>query len=166
MTDVIAWACTICAGAAVCLLCEMLLPKDKISKAVRFAVGVFMVGIIIVPLGSIGRTISDELSSVGIEERGNASELEDRAELDGAELAKENVARLVRNQLEDMGVNAERIEIKTDSDKLSDITGIESVIYINEKDRGQSLKIKNRIDGRLGLSCKIVVIGEGENGGG
>ena len=163
MSDVIAWACTVCAGAAVCLICEMLLPKDKISKIVRFAVGVFMVGVIIIPLGGIVNSVAGEIDAVKVPQSADINGLEQQVQLDSTQLAKRNVEQLVERQLSDMGISAEKIEINTDSDKLSDITGIESVIYINERNRGQSLKIKNKIKGDLGLECKIIVIGESKD---
>lgn len=161
MNEVIAWACSICAGAAVCLVCEMLLPSGKISKIVKFAVGIFMVGVIILPLGGIIDAVASEFDSVEIEEY--SSQLESTAEEDAADLAKENIKELVVKQLDKIGVTAQKIEIVTDSDKLSDITGIESVIYISNEDRGQALKIKNCIKENLGLDCTITVIGENKN---
>lgn len=161
MSEVILWACSICAGAAVCLVCEMLLPSGKISKVVKFAVGVFMVGVIILPLGNMIDAVASELDNIEVEDY--SAQLESTSEQDAAKLAKENVRELVEEQLGEIGVSAQKIEIVTDSDKLSDITGIESVIYINNKDRGQGLKIKNRIKDKLGLDCRIAVIGENED---
>lgn len=161
MSEVILWASSICAGAAVCLVCEMLLPSGKISKVVKFSVGVFMVGVIMLPLGNVINSVTSELDNIKIQEY--SSDFKGASEQDAASLAKENVRELVEKQLGEIGVSAQKIEIITDSDKLSDITGIESVIYINNKDRGQSLKIKNRIQDRLGLDCRIAVIGENKN---
>lgn len=161
MSEVIAWACSICAGAAVCLICEMLLPSGKISKIVKFAVGVFMVGVIILPLGGIINAVAGEFDSIEIEQ--HSSQIENSAEEDAMDLAKENVKELVQKQLEEIGISAQKIDIKTDSDKLSDITGIESVIYISIDDRGQALKIKNKIQDNLGIDCTVMVIGENKD---
>lgn len=158
MNEVIIWACSICAGAAVCLVCEMLLPIGKISKIVRFAVGVFMVGIIIMPLGGIVSAVSDEINGIQVEEK-SFSEFEDKTQNDATELAKEKVKELVEEQLESIGITAQKIEIITDSDKLYDIKGIESVIYISNEDRGQGLKIKTTIQHNLGLDCTVLVGG-------
>ncbi len=158
MNEVILWACSICAAAAICLVCEMLLPSGKMSKIVRFAVGIFMVGVIILPLGGIAGAISDELGGINVDEK-SFSELEDKALTDSTALAKEKIRSLVSEQLSEIGVTANKIEIITDTDKLTDIKGIESVIYISEKDRGQGLKIKNRIKNNLGLDCKVLVGG-------
>lgn len=158
MNEVIVWACSICAGAAVCLVCEMLLPIGKISKIVRFAVGIFMVGIIIMPLGGIVSAVSDEINGIKVEEK-SFSEFEDKTQTEGTALAKEKVKALVEEQLENIGITAQKIEIITDSDKLYDIKGIESVIYISNEDRGQGLKIKNTIKNKLGLDCTVLVGG-------
>lgn len=159
MNEVIIWACSICAGAAVCLVCEMLLPSDKISKIVRFAVGTFMIGIIILPLGGIVNSVASELDNVKIEENQD-SELSRNSEDKATELAKENISSIVEEHLEKIGVKPQKIEIITDSDKLSDITGIESVIYITNEDRGQILNIKNTMKNDLGLECTVMVSGE------
>lgn len=158
MNEVIVWACSICAGAAVCLVCEMLLPIGKISKIVRFAVGIFMVGIIIMPLGGIVSAVCDEINGIKVEEK-SFSEFEDKTQTEGTALAKEKVKALVEEQLENIGITAQKIEIITDSDKLYDIKGIESVIYISNEDRGQGLKIKNTIKNKLGLDCTVLVGG-------
>ena len=163
MSEVIVWACSICAAAAVCLVCEMLMPKSKISVAVKFALGVFMVGVIILPLGGVIASLADELGSVSPDNISSIS-AEISLEEDAAKLAKDNITELVWEQLGEIGIEAEKIEIVTDSDKLSDINGIESVIYISNRDRGKVLTIKNQIKDSLGLDCRIVVIGEGENG--
>ncbi|MCQ4022086.1 MULTISPECIES: stage III sporulation protein AF [unclassified Ruminococcus] len=158
MSEVIVWACSICAGAAVCLICEMLLPNGGISKIVRFAVGIFMVAIIILPLGGIVSAVTSEINSINIKEK-SFNELEEKAQSNGTSLAMEKVKALVAQQLKSIGVTPNKIEIKTDSDKLTDIKGIESVIYISEEDRGQGFKIKNTIKNNLGLDCKVLVGG-------
>lgn len=158
MNEVIIWACSICAGAAMCLVCEMLLPNGKISKVVRFAVGIFMISVIILPLGSVVSAVSDEVGQVKLEEK-SFSVFEEKTQTDAVSLAKEKVKSLVEEQLREIGITAQKIEIKTDSDKIYDIKGIESVIYISNEDRGQGLKIKNRIKDNLGLDCKVLVGG-------
>lgn len=158
MNEVIIWACSICAGAAMCLVCEMLLPNGKISKVVRFAVGIFMISVIILPLGSVVSAVSDEVGQVKLEEK-SFYEFEEKTQTDAVSLAKEKVKSLVEEQLREIGITAQKIEIKTDSDKIYDIKGIESVIYISNEDRGQGLKIKNRIKDNLGLDCKVLVGG-------
>lgn len=158
MNEVIIWACSICASAAMCLVCEMLLPNGKISKVVRFAVGIFMISVIILPLGSVVSAVSDEVGQVKLEEK-SFSDFEEKTQTDAASLAKEKVKSLVEEQLREIGITAQKIEIKTDSDKIYDIKGIESVIYISNEDRGQGLKIKNRIKDNLGLDCKVLVGG-------
>lgn len=163
MSEVIVWACSICAAAAVCLVCEMLMPKSKISTAVRFALGIFMVGVIILPMGGVVASLADELSDISPDSVNSISS-EISLEEDAAQLAKDNIRELVKEEMHDIGVDTEKIEIVTDSDKLSDINGIESVIYISNRDRGKVLTIKNHIKDSLGLDCRIVVIGEDENG--
>lgn len=162
MNEVIAWACSICAGAAICLVCEMVLPSGKISKIVKFTIGVFMVSIIILPLGRIVSAVSNEFNNIKVEDY--SSKMDCTVQDEAVELAKKNISRLVEKELDKINVKTKKIEVITDSQKLNDITSIELIIYIDKEDRGRWLEIKKCIEDKLKLDCKVRVIGEKKNG--
>ena len=157
MSSVKNWAQMLCIAAVGCGALMFLLPGLEKNKLFRLAVGAFFLLCIASPLKDFDSLSlpSPQLSSEALYDSQEAAQQLER-DLALAQ-AKESIEELVRQNLEDIQVEAKNVEVQIHMDKANNISFIEAHVLLSGEDAWRASEVRARLEERLGVSCTVSV---------
>lgn len=141
-------------AAIVITLIELLIPKGKMENTVRFAMGAFMICMIISPLLSLFNNLNfdfDYSNDISLNIDSSISE-------DTYQLAEDNISQLVTTLLSQNNIEVKKVDVNMDinSDTGIDINKI--VIYLDKEQESLSQTAKSLCEKNFSIDTEVVVM--------
>ena len=124
---------------------------ESLEKTVKFVLGVFMIGVMILPLNNI---VSD-IAGIDIAVPENAEEFREISEQRETMLKKE-LSLLVNKTLKNKGIEPLKTKIDMDIDDESGISIIKAEITLKKADSYKVQKVKNILKNDLSIDAKVI----------
>ncbi len=145
------WALAVVICSVVCCVTELLITNTRLEKTVKFVLGVFMIGVMILPLNNI---VSD-IAGIDIAVPENAEEFREISEQRETMLKKE-LSLLVNKTLKNKGIEPLKTKIDMDIDDESGISIIKAEITLKKADSYKVQKVKNILKNDLSIDAKVI----------
>lgn len=155
MSQVYAWAISVCICTAICMLVEFLAVNGSMEKILKFILGVFLICCTIMPLQTLVTGITEQLNSININSSINqefSSDIEKASE----DITRESIKQVVAQQLHIIDCTAKNIEIVTKT-KDEKVELSEIVITLDKKYKDDFYRIKSSLEETLKLKIKLEV---------
>jgi hypothetical protein len=148
------WALTICFAALAAGIAGIIAPSGKIEKVYKFAVSLFFLCCLLVPLFSlknISLTGIDLNKTSGV----SSSELNSVVSEQAAGVARQNISQLVARCCRSCGVEPVKVNVlvSTGTDGAMSVKSAE--VVLRAADMAKKAKIATTVMNRLGMSVKI-----------
>ena len=145
------WALAVVICSVVCCVTELLITNTRLEKTVNSVLGVFMIGVMILPLNNI---VSD-IAGIDIAVPENAEEFREISEQRETMLKKE-LSLLVNKTLKNKGIEPLKTKIDMDIDDESGISIIKAEITLKKADSYKVQKVKNILKNDLSIDAKVI----------
>jgi stage III sporulation protein AF len=154
------WAMTICFAALAAGLANIIAPKGNLEKVYKFAVSLFFLCCVLVPVFSF-KGISLNLSLPPVSQQQN-NDLQSTVEEQKLEESENNISALITETCEKNGVTPLGVSTKAAADKSGAISSISSVVTLKKTDMPKENDIISAVKDGLGID---ITVKEGENNG-
>jgi hypothetical protein len=156
MDAIKSWAVTICLAALAAGIAGIIAPSGKMEKVYKFAVSLFFLCCMLVPLFSIkgislGK-ISLDYTSNSVPNREIASTVNEQA----IHLAQQNVAALVKNCCLSCGAEPKSVTVKVAASGTNSAMSVESAeVTLKTADMQKKQKIADAVMNKLGITVTV-----------
>ncbi|MBR5486315.1 MAG: stage III sporulation protein AF [Oscillospiraceae bacterium] len=150
------WAVSLCGCAVCCSLIGMLLPQGSIQKLFKLLTTVVILSCIVSPLMNLKLKLPDtdfDESYAEIEEY--TLQAEEAAHEIAVEAVQAQVKKIISERLGKIHVVPENVQVNVHNDDEDNISYIEAVIELNEKDASFKQEIQSLIHSELGIECSF-----------
>jgi hypothetical protein len=149
------WGITVCLAALAAGIAGIVAPSGKMEKAFKFTVSLFFLCCLLVPLFNI-RNIS--LDGIGFKQTGSVSnrELNSAVSEQAANMAQQNIARLVANCCRSCGAEPVTVNVQVEPSGTGGAISVKSAeVVLKSSDMSKQTKITDTVMNRLGIAVKI-----------
>lgn len=151
------WGTTVCLAALAAGIAGIIAPSGKMEKVYKFAVSLFFLCCLLVPLFSL-KNIS--LGSVSLNQTSNVSnrQLNSAVSEQAASVAQQNVSSLVENCCRSCGAVPEKINVQiafAGGSSSSEMSVSSTEVVLHSSDMSKKAKIVDTIKNKLGIDVEI-----------
>ena len=157
MDSIKAWAAALCVAAIVCAMLQMLAPKEGTGKIFKLILSAFFLCCLIMPLLNAGSLTRLDISALPGEVQ--AELLEERVNQQLMRQVQETVEQLSRTVLESSGVEAEKIEVKTDTSEEGSIYIQQVTVTLDKQSKPKALAAREVLEKQLGVNVVMETTG-------
>lgn len=157
MDSIKAWAAALCIAAIVCAVLQMLAPREGTGKVFKLILSAFFLCCLIMPLLKAGSLTRLDISSLPGEVQ--AELLDDQVNQQLMRQVQTTVEQLARTTLESSGVEAEKIEVKTDTSEEGSIYIQQVTVTLDKQSKPKALAAREVLEKQLGVSVVIETTG-------
>lgn len=152
------WGITVCFAALAAGIASIIAPSGKMEKIYKFAVSLFFLCCMLVPLFSIKNIVPKKIE-INDETIGKSSKLSSAVQNQVGSVASQNLKTMINESLKAQGVQPQNItmQITKDNSGALDIKAI--TITLKKEDMPKKSVISDEIKSKYGLT---VIIVEGE----
>lgn len=154
------WGTAVCLAALAAGIAGIVAPTGKLEKAFKFAVSLFFLCCLLVPLFNLNKVSLGGIRLGAPTSSAANAALEDTLSSQAEGMAESNVEKLVENCCSDSGVKPLDVDIGVTADGTGGLTVTSVEITLRKADMPKQSRIKDTVQNRLGLAVKIK---EGEN---
>lgn len=150
-----AWGTTVCIAALAAGIAGIIAPSGKMEKVYKFAVSLFFLCCLLVPLFSLKNITPDSISLSQTGSMSNAA-LSSAVKEQAASVAQQNVASLVDNCCRSKGVVPVKIRVQIAFAGSSSKMSVSLVrVVLKSSDMPKQAEITDTIKNKLGIDVKI-----------
>jgi hypothetical protein len=149
------WGITLCLAVLAAGIAGIIAPSGKMEKVFKFAVSLFFLCCVLVPLFNIKSIHLDkiEINQFGVSYN---SAINATVNEEAARIAQQNVEQLIKNSCKTCGVEPEAVNVKIAANPASgEINVVSAEIVLKKRDMAKSSKISDTVMRSLGITVNI-----------
>lgn len=160
MNSIIAWAVSITAAAAVCIIAELVSVNSSVKKLLRFTLGAFLLCAMLMPIKNF--TADFKLSNFYQQQEipSEVFKTSENADKAVSGIAEASLRTMIEEKISDEGAKAQKIEIFFKEDENKSISAAVCTIYIDKQYSDKRLQIKRSIKESLDIEADVKIVGQ------
>ena len=147
------WCVGVCFGAVGCCAAQLLTPKDGVGKWFHLLTSTLFICCLIAPLLTVDADLS--LKAEWLPQKVMSDELEKRVNEQLSRQVEETVTRLADECLEQRGIKAEKITVKTDISSDGIIYIEQVVLTVDKQNVPTALAVRDVLKQQLGAPVAV-----------
>ncbi len=147
MDSIRAWALALCAVAVACSLLHLIAPKNGMGKIFKMLLAAFFLCCLITPLLSLKDMLHLDIAS--LPDSVAAETLQERVNEQVLRQIDASLLRVTNSALKNYGVQAEKVEAKTDTSADGGICITQIVLYLDKQNIRHAIAAKQVLEDRL-----------------
>lgn len=155
MDLVSSWSTLICLSCISCVIVELIIPHGKMEKMLNMVLGVFILSCLLLPLSKTGFKWKLK-ANFSPQSEIKATDFPEYTDKQFEDFASANLKAIIKNLLNNMKINPEKIQIFMDRSKDTCISIIKCKIYIKKSDEREIALIKNEVQQKLNIEAEVI----------
>ena len=156
MEGISQWAVSVSICAAVVCIVEMLLSDTALEKTVRFVLGAFLLGAVLLPLGGV---IQEGIQDIGWTEYTQQPDVTQTLNQQRKSYLEQALAgMIVKGLREQKGISPAKVEVHTDIDEQNCISIITAEVMLTAAEAEQGAAVSRYVKQEWGIECRTVIV--------
>ena len=154
MDGIRSWATTACLAALAAGIAGIIAPSGKLEKVYRFAVSLFFLCCLLVPLFNMQNINLGNITLPQTQYGTASTSLQDTVNMQTQEIADQNISQLVDNCCLGCGITPVTVNVKF-SGTSGNLTVQSVEVVLKAADMGSQQNVKDAIKNKLGIDAEV-----------